>query len=252
MLINTVVLFLRDTLPVFLLVSFLLAFSDTTRLWLSSRLVAIAVLAYVTHLWLDDISQLADGAGFELLKSLLLFTAWTGLCLTGWKLAINAPLPAFGMTLLLAGISLPNTLHFMVYFLSELSRSNDNTLLLLGTTIGLGICVSISILLNIGLTCFVSTKVTYFLLCIFVAAQVANVAILLEQTDVFPTPQQLWDSSTVVSDNSEYGHLLNAFLGYEATPSLSYLLMFVIAAIAPALLTALFSKRAALTKEISQ
>lgn len=70
---------------------------------------------------------------------------------------------SLGLTLLVIGIGLPNSLHFLVYFVSELSRNSDSTLLLLGTIIGLGISISIAILLNILLTHFVSMRATYFL-----------------------------------------------------------------------------------------
>lgn len=236
MLINTVVLFLRDTLPIFLLISVLLTLPAVSRVSLTWRLTVLVVLAYITYLWLGDISQLAQGAGFELLKTGLLITAWIGTCL----LAVT-PLPSsawfkLAVSLVLLGICLPNSLHFMVYFISELSRHTQPSLLIMGTTIGLGISVSIAILLNIAITALLNVKATYQFIILFVAAQVSNVTLLLEQIDVFPTPYQVWDSSMLVTDNSEYGHLLNALIGYEATPSLSYLLVFFITLIIPLLL----------------
>jgi len=123
--------------------------------------------------------------------------------------------------------------------------------LLLGTIIGLGISISIAILLNILLTHFVSKRATYFFATTFVAAQTANIALLLEQTDTFPSPRQLWDSSTIISDNSEYGHLLNSLVGYEATPSMSYLLVFFFALIVPNLI-AFFSSKKRFSDEIQE
>ncbi|WP_287149792.1 hypothetical protein [Alteromonas sp.] len=83
------------------------------------------------------------------------------------------------------------------------------------------------------------------------AAQTANIALLLEQTDTFPSPRQLWDSSTIISDNSEYGHLLNSLVGYEATPSMSYLLVFFFALIVPNLI-AFFSSKKRFSDEIQE
>lgn len=237
MLINTVVLFLRDTLPIFLLISVLLALPRVSAVNILWRLFALIFIALLTYPKLGVVSEFYEGAGFELLKTLLFFIAWIGMCFLASSGTSSSSLLSIGISLLVLGIGLPNSLHFLVYFISELTRNSDSTLLFLGTTIGLGISISIALLLNIFLTQFVSLKTTYFFVSVFVAAQAANIALLLEQTDTFPSPNQLWDSSEIVSDNSEYGHLLNALVGYEATPSLSYIVVFLIALIVPNLIT---------------
>ena len=251
MLINTVVLFLRDTLPIFLLISVLLALPRVSTLAVAWRVFLLVLLAVFTYPQLGLVSQLSEGAGFEYLKSILFFIAWLGMCLVVLLPSRMSNRFSLGLTLLIIGIGLPNSLHFLVYFVSELSRNSDSTLLLLGTIIGLGISISIAILLNILLTHFVSKRATYFFATTFVAAQTANIALLLEQTDTFPSPRQLWDSSTIISDNSEYGHLLNSLVGYEATPSTNYLLVFFFALIVPNLI-AFFSSKKRFSDEIQE
>ena len=250
MLINTVVLFLRDTLPIFLLLSVLLALPGVSRLSLVWRIASLLVTAAMTYSYLGVISQLAEGAGFELLKSLLLVTAWIGICVLVICPFSKRNFIRMGITLLVLGIGLPNSLHFMVYFVSELSRNSDSTLLFLGTTIGLGISISIAILLNIALTHFLSHKATFFFTTVFVAAQVANIALLLEQIDILPTPQQVWDSSQIINDNSEYGHLLNALIGYEATPSMSYIMLFIFTLVVPNGIAAIRKRIPALWQQV--
>ena len=250
MLINTVVLFLRDTLPIFLLLSVLIALPSVSRLSLVWRITLLIVVAAITYSYLGVISRLAEGAGFELLKSLLLVTAWIGICTLVIFPLSRCYLVSVGITLLVLGIGLPNSLHFMVYFVSELSRNSDSTLLFLGTTIGLGISISIAILLNIALTHFLSRKATFFFTTVFVAAQVANIALLLEQIDILPTPQQVWDSSQFISDNSEYGHLLNALIGYEATPSMSYIMLFIFTLVVPNGIAAIRKRIPALWQQV--
>jgi high-affinity iron transporter len=208
------------------------------------------VTAAMTYSYLGVISQLAEGAGFELLKSLLLVTAWIGICTLVIFPLSRCYLVSVGITLLVLGIGLPNSLHFMVYFVSELSRNSDSTLLFLGTTIGLGISISIAILLNIALTHFLSHKATFFFTTVFVAAQVANIALLLEQIDILPTPQQVWDSSQIINDNSEYGHLLNALIGYEATPSMSYIMLFIFTLVVPNGIAAIRKRIPALWQQV--
>ncbi|MBT3133702.1 FTR1 family iron permease [Alteromonas sp. ALT199] len=251
MLINTVVLFLRDTLPIFLLISVLLALPRVSTLAISWRVLLLVLLAVFTYTQLGLVSQLSEGAGFEYLKSILFFIAWFGMCFIALLPSRLSNRFSLGLTLLVIGIGLPNSLHFLVYFVSEISRNGDSTLLLLGTIIGLGISISIAILLNILLTHFISMRATYFFATTFVAAQTASIALLLEQTDTFPSPRQLWDSSEIISDNSEYGHLLNSLMGYEATPSASYLLVFFFALVVPNLIT-FFSSKKRVSDEIQE
>ncbi|AMJ95122.1 FTR1 family iron permease [Alteromonas stellipolaris] len=250
MLINTVVLFLRDTLPIFLLLSLLIALPSVSRFSLMWRIVLLLVIAVISYSYLGLISQMAEGAGFEILKSLLLVSAWIGICVLVICPFSKRNLNSMGITLLMLGIGLPNSLHFMVYFVSELSHNSDSTLLFLGTTIGLGISISIAILLNIALTHFVSQKATFRFTTLFVAAQVANVALLLEQIDIFPTPHQVWDSSHFISDKSEYGHLLNALIGYEATPSMSYVMLFLFTLAVPNAIAAIRKRIPALWQQV--
>jgi len=232
------------------LLSVLLALPGVSRLSLVWRIASLLVTAAMTYSYLGVISQLAEGAGFELLKSLLLVTAWIGICTLVIFPLSRCYLVSVGITLLVLGIGLPNSLHFMVYFVSELSRNSDSTLLFLGTTIGLGISISIAILLNIALTHFLSHKATFFFTTVFVAAQVANIALLLEQIDILPTPQQVWDSSQIINDNSEYGHLLNALIGYEATPSMSYIMLFIFTLVVPNGIAAIRKRIPALWQQV--
>jgi high-affinity iron transporter len=250
MLINTVVLFLRDTLPIFLLLSVLIALPGVPRFSLVWRVGLMLVTAVIMYSYLGVISELAEGAGFELLKSLLLVSAWLGMCMLAIFPYSKGRTVSLGITLLVLGIGLPNSLHFMVYFVSELTRNSDSSLLILGTTIGLGISISIAILLNIALTHFVGAKVMFCFTTLFVAAQVANVALLLEQIDILPTSKQIWDSSHLISDNSEYGHLLNALIGYEATPSMSYMMLFLFSLAVPNAFAALKKHTPALWQHV--
>ena len=38
----------------------------------------------------------------------------------------------------------------------------------------------------------------------------------------------LWDSQHLISEQSEYGHFLNALVGYEATPSSSQMVVYLV------------------------
>ena len=116
MLINTVVLFLRDTLPIFLLISVLLALPRVSTLAVAWRVLLLVLLAVFTYPKLGLVSQLSEGAGFEYLTSILFFIAWLGMCLVVLLPSRISNRFSLGLTLLVIGIGLPNSLHFLVYF----------------------------------------------------------------------------------------------------------------------------------------
>ena len=107
MLINTVVLFLRDTLPIFLLISVLLALPRVSAVTLLWRLFALIFIALLTYPKLGVVSEFYEGAGFELLKTLLFFIAWIGMCFLASYGTSNSSLLSIGISLLVLGIGLP-------------------------------------------------------------------------------------------------------------------------------------------------
>jgi len=228
--INTVVLFLRDTLPIFLLLSLLFSLHVSAKP-LAVRVVVTAIISAICYLNIGVIAGAMNGTGFELLKVCCLLFSWIGFCLY-----ISALAPATGIWLMVVGVCVPATLHFLIYFVSSWAlHANDNGLLM-GSIIGLGISCSVAILLNIILTTLMPLRVTRIMTTLFFAGQVASLATLLEQIDFLVAPVHSWDTSRFISDSSEYGHLLNALVGYEATPSLSYLLIYALALLIPFLL----------------
>lgn len=240
--INTVVLFLRDTLPIFLLLSLLFSLNVSVK-QLSIRVSFAAIVSALCYINISSLASAMNGTGFELLKILCSVFSWIGFCLYLWAAestaaASTAAAPttkasAVGLWLMITGVCVPATLHFLIYFISSWAlHANDNGLLM-GSIIGLGITCCVAILLNIILTTLLPVLVTRIVITLFFAGQIASITTLLEQINVLFVPIYHWDTSNFISDSSEYGHLLNALLGYEATPSLSYLLIYAIALLVP-------------------
>ena len=72
----------------------------------------------------------------------------------------------------------------------------------------------------------------HFLL-FFIIGQLMHAIILLQQVDILPSSQPLWDSSQFIAENSEFGQLLTVLFGYESTPSFLQLIIYMIAFIIP-------------------
>jgi high-affinity iron transporter len=227
--INSVILFIRDTLPIFLLVSLLLSQSKVA---LFPLLVGVSLgLLVATGLYLNlaTLSMLAEGGGLELIKALVLCATLMVLCLFINDAVAHSKRTSFWAMLLVVGITITNAIHFLIYSIAYWSTERADTSLMMGSIIGLGISLSVSVLLHSLVNSIRSAYVKLSFLCVFCAGQFAGVTLLLEQIDYLDVTERLWDSSQWVADDSEYGHLLNVLFGYEATPSIAYVSVYLIA-----------------------
>lgn len=228
MLINTVILFIRDMAPIFLLFAILYARRDVTLSPLLAGVGGGFLLAVVLYFNLAAVSEMADGGGLELLKTLVLLFAFGALC---WSVLDNKnPLP---LALLTSGVTMVNAIHFIIYSAAYWSSQQADMALMMGIIIGLGIACSASILLYMLLETSESRRLKFTVLAVFMAGQVAGVAILLEQINILTEQQRIWDTSSLLADDSEYGHFFNVLVGYEATPGPAYLLVYLLALACP-------------------
>ena len=120
--------------------------------------------------------------------------------------------------------------------------------LVMGSIIGLGISLSLSILLHAMVNSIRYSLPKLIVLCVFCAGQFAGIVTLLEQIDYLNVSARLWNSSTWVADGSEYGHLLNVLFGYEATPSSAYMIAYLTAVFLPTLSAFVFQKDTGMKK----
>lgn len=245
MLINTVILFIRDTLPIFLLFSILLSQRHVPLRALLAGLTGGLLLTGLLYRNLGMVSELFDGGGLELSKTLLLIVVFLGLC--GFIYAHMAKrlrlLSVFAI-LLIGAITLVNAIHFFIYSVAYWSSQQADMALMMGTVIGLGISSSVSVLLYLFLDTWQRQRGGLLVLAIFLAGQIAGVAVLLEQINVLSEQSRLWNTSGWLADESEYGHFLNVLFGYEATPGIAYVLVYLFALIFPFVFGLILSKRA--------
>lgn len=229
MLINTGILFLRDALPLFILLAILLSFWQHCG---RSIAIGCAVGLVVTTLIVEEhnmVSEYFEGAGYELLQCLTLIAAFSlsAILLSTGNL-LGRHCPKLVITLLVAFTVIPHSANFSVFLVGFVSQKDALTPILVGTLLGGGICASVAVLLNLLLTSLKQTFSSQLMFAIFAAGQVSNCTILLQQIDWLPDPGALWNSQ-FISDESEYGHLLKALIGYEAAPSSIYLAVYATA-----------------------
>ena len=229
MLLNSVILVLREVLEAAVLVSVLLALSRS----LGQRMGWIGwamPMALLGSLWfagsMDTLTDALDGAGQEVanatLQVLVFVCAVAVIFIEGrWQASLWPAMSA----LMLVAVTLAfirEGSEIWIYVSGFAAAPDLRDAVLAGSVIGAGIGVSLGVLLYSALmairpdwrraTCIV-------LLALVGAGMVMQASMLLEQVDWLEAGRPMWDSSYLVSEASLTGELLYAVVGYEATPS---------------------------------
>lgn len=243
MLIDSVVIVLREVLEAALLVSVLLA--ATRKLATPGPSLRLAAGLGICGAWLfgaamRPISGWFDGVGFEVVNSLLQLAIY---------IAIVAIIGLLGAGARRAGAALPWAMvaavslaivregaEILLYFSGFLHRIGATADVLAGAVLGLGVGFSTGALfyyLLIALPPPRALRVAVGLLVLVGAGMCAQAVKLLIQADWLPAQRPLWDTSRWLPEQSLPGQLLYALIGYEATPTpLQVLLYLASAAIA--------------------
>jgi high-affinity iron transporter len=240
MLINTVILFLRDALPIFVLGVYLCVHLPANKVWLLICFVAGALLSLIYINQIHIIGQWFDGKGIEL--SLLfsqlfvyLLTLFLAFELTRTQ-SSNRDLMYWNAGLMMSLTLVSKGSNFILYFDGYLGQSNVIQSMLLGTFLGLGICLSLATLLFLAaqwLKQRFGPWTTWSLILIYVTGQLVNALPLLVQVDLIDSSATAWSSQNFVSDEFEFGHLFNVLFGYQATPSMTQVTVYVLALLVP-------------------
>lgn len=250
MLINTVILFLQNALPIFVMITVLLITlsplkeNKITLYWLMRVIPITMLFTIILSQKLEDITQTFDGAGLELLLSVVYILVYV----VSIVLFINDKTyrKKYLALFLLFAITSVNGAHFIVYLTNYWNQTNQFESMFVGIILGGGICLSISILLFFMLNAankhLYSHTSRYFLL-LFSVGQLMHAVALLQQVDLLPSSQAVWDSSLLIQEQSEVGHLLTVLFGYESSPSALQCIIYIIALFAPVMVSKLISIR---------
>ena len=244
MLINTVLLFLHSALPLFIIISLLLLrFTAMSEFKVSSKylliVLALAIfLVFLFNLNMEKISQLFDATGTELVFSfgfiLIYFCSALIFVFDNKESYLNTKL-YLALAVFLLVFTL-NGSHFILYLFSYWAQSLQFESLFIGIILGVGICVSFAILLYFLLRygdTYIHIKTSCYFLLFFSIGQLMQSIVLLQQVDVLPFSYIVWNSTNLIAENSEFGQLLRVLLGYETTPSLMQLIIYLAAFIIP-------------------
>jgi high-affinity iron transporter len=230
MLLDSVILVLREVLEASILVSILLALSNGLHLstrWLWWSLAAAAAGSWLFAAALEEITDALDGAGQEVANAGLQLGVF---CLVLAIVATTARAPSgrAGRALQAVIIACVTATmiregsEILVYITGFSAAAAQHTAVYAGSAIGAGIGISTGILLFSALRALpagIARGSALAILGLIGTGMLMQASMLLEQVDWLPSGPALWDSSGLVAEQSIPGQLLYAVFGYEATPS---------------------------------
>jgi high-affinity iron transporter len=250
MLINTVILFLRDALPVFVVMIILLSLLQQRGIrhhWCYIALVVGIICSAVLLTLIDTITHALDDTGREWFYVCLYFICYGITLLLLNQTPSNSKttlmddsraITRYGAVMFVAIIMMLNSANFLIYITGFWHQNNAANVLTTGLILGMGICASIAVLLY-----FMMDAVQHYyhliretLLVFFSAGLLMQTSNLLLQIDVLPMSKTLWDSNHFILESSEIGYLLTVFFGYDATPNSIQLLLYVTAIVIASIL----------------
>lgn len=231
MLLNSVIIVLREVLEASLLLSILLALSGAlgmSRRWIVWSLCFGLIGAIIYSFGVTVISDWFDGVGQEVTSAVMqILIYWLLLAATFLVLQkhgvhqLSDKLTILVMAATVALAFVREGFEILVYiygFSNELPRFMS---ILTGAVIGASIGISIGALIYYfvrSLSYWQSLLVGLSLLALVAAGMLSQAVLLLIQADWLPSQLPIWDSSGWLSETSVAGQLLYALIGYEATP----------------------------------
>lgn len=225
MLLNIIVIVLRETLEASVLISLLLAIGQRSRLGLAWLLPALALgfVGAAIYAWnLRAISEWFDYVGQEVVNAALQYSIYICLLVVcAWRDKLSAVwlLVLMSLTVVLA---ITHEGGELVVFYSGFLQAGEPWLN--AATSGF---IGLAIGLSVGVLCFYllatikpAVAVGNILLCLVAAGMALQATQLLIQADWLSAAQPVWNSNPLLAESSTAGQLAYAVFGYEATPSL--------------------------------
>lgn len=232
MLVNSVVIVLREVLEAALLISVLLALSRRMQLkpgWLLAAAVLGLVGAVAYARFFVPISAMFEGVGQEATNAALQFGVAAAIAPIAFIVARHRGVAANRVAVLPVLMALAVALaisregsEIIIFVSGFLQMESLVKSIALGSLAGAAIGFSIGVLLYYLLLALQeqrSTWISLLLLGLAASSMYSQATKLLIQADWLAAAAPLWDSSAAIPEQSIFGQLLYALIGYEATPA---------------------------------
>ncbi len=254
---GTGVIVFREVLEAALLIGILAAATrniPNSRRWLSAGVCLGLIGSGFVAAFTDVIGSFASGIGQEIFNASVLglavfMLAWHNIWMSSHGAALAASAKNVGndirdgrsacsALLIIVGLAVLREGSETVLFLYGIAATEnaDSSTMMIGGLIGLLAGVALGYTIYAGLLrvpmrwFFTATSILVLLLAAGMASQAAH---FLIQADLIPTlASPLWDTSTVLPENSVVGTLLHSLIGYDARPAGMQIVFYLSALIA--------------------
>jgi high-affinity iron transporter len=252
MLLDIVVIVLRETLEASILIAVLLSVSLCQHIkfsWAPIALLAGVVGAIFYGISLGVISEWFDYAGQEVINASLQFTVYLLICVLislQWKsIPALKGLMRFVMSAIVCIALIREGSELYVFYMGFLQNDEVLVKALTSGFIGLAVGLSVSAIVYYSLSLrrhLQAKKLHGFILTLVAAGMTLQATQLLIQVDWISVNQPLWDSNWLIAESSVVGQVVYAIFGYEATPSLVEVGVYSLSIIGVVTVTALFAQ----------
>jgi high-affinity iron transporter len=228
MLITSLVMSLNQLLPVAILLILLQVVAKQSLMKLLGGLILGIGLSFLFVKSAPLMSPLFDYQGLEY--------AQIGLCILIFISALYYVIKQATAAFMIAIISVMTLYlsHYIIYLIGFWQSNEAAQSLFIGTFLGLGICSSFSVLLYFLLSAIKQRFGLTPLLVLLALNSAAKLVVALDlasQIDLIATTVTVWDLRDILTENSEFGRVLRALIGYEATPNLTSFLSYVLSSV---------------------
>ncbi|WP_438969738.1 FTR1 family protein [Methylophaga sp.] len=230
MLLNAVIMILREVLEASLIISVFLALSQLFKRhhwWILLALVLGFCGAYIYAVNLKEISMAFSGTGQEILNASLHFMIFLSLLV----FMITVPHQQFIrwrmanlVTIVLAVVIaiIREGSEIILYIKGFIGIPDLLNPVLIGGTVGAGIGLSVGVFFYyslVNMRASYGVWLGYLILLLIGGSMVSQAVEFMIQADYISASAPLWNSSALISERSVLGQLMYALIGYEATPS---------------------------------
>ncbi len=230
MLLNSVIILLREVLEAALLISVFLAYNRLkcqTNWWLGVTLLLglLGAVAYGSQL--AYVSEWFDGVGQEVINAIMHGVIYIMIVLFLHRHVFAKKEVRFqgGILLMIVAVTTVTVregAEIYAYLQGFSSFAQQIQTVMFGALIGTGIGISVGVfvyylLVNISLK--QGLIISSVILILEAGSMVSQSVQLLMQADWLNQTYPLWDSSAIINEASITGQLLYALMGYESTPT---------------------------------
>lgn len=227
MLLDAILIVLRETLEAGVLVSVLASIGTRQQLslrWLWSAFGAGLFGAALIAINLRAISDWFDGVGQEVVDAMLQYAVY--LLLLALLIGLRRGADHWLKSCMIATVALTiarEGSEILLFFSTYLRANGELVRALTSGFVGLMIGLSVGILCYFVLTITLPQRIARtaqkIVLPLLAAGMTMQATQLLQQADWLPSTEPIWDSGGLLAEQSLPGQLAYAVFGYEATPT---------------------------------